>query len=386
MCIKNPASLLRHCLRRNLCDPSSATDRSCFWSTYTSLEYSSLFTLFPDVKQKPLAFTGEHYLKPFFPLNFDNVCELAMCSHFFKTTPKITKIRRTPRKHALLGQDAGSLSDAGAARKSLAMSRYQKRWKAMRWPARSKQTQWQTPSTHRAIWVGDNSIGRWSKSHLPTNSQRVKPWNPPNHIACAQEAAAEKKILRVIPTMTFIHFLTGKSSGILSDISSGILSGISSGISSGILSGKSSGILSGISSGILSDISSGILSGISSGILSDISSGILSYIPSGISSGILSGRWGPAVPTGIWSSRLRSGSAHWDLELAVEVRQCPLRPGSRGWGPAVPTAICNSRLRSGSAHWDLELAVEVRLCPLGSGLRGGGGRWGGGGGGGEELC
>ena len=156
-------------------------------------------------------------------------------------------------------------------------------------------------------------------------------------------------LLRVIPTMTFIHFLTRKSSGILSDISSGILSGI--------------------------------LSGISSGICSDISSGILSDIPSGISSGILSGRWGLAVPTGIWSSRLRSGSAHWDLE----VRQCPLRPGSRGWGPAVPTAICNSWLRSGSAHWDLELAVEVRLCRLGSGLRGGGGGWGGGGGG-EELC
>ena len=112
-------------------------------------------------------------------------------------------------------------------------------------------------------------------------------------------------LLRVIPTMTFIHFLTGKSSGILSDISSGILSGISSGIcsgissglSSGILSGKSSGILSGISSGIYSDISSGICSGISSGILSgissgiysDISSGILSRKSSGISSGILSG-------------------------------------------------------------------------------------------------
>ena len=45
----------------------------------------------------------------------------------------------------------------------------------------------------------------------------------------------------------------------------------------------------------------------------------------------------------------------------------------------MPTAICNSRLRSGSAHWDLELAVEVRLCPLGSGLRGGGGGGGGGG-------
>ena len=64
------------------------------------------------------------------------------------------------------------------------------------------------------------------------------------------------------------------------------------------------------------------------------------------------------MPTATWKSRLRSGSAHWDLELAVEVRQCPLRPGSRGWGPAVPTAICNSRLRSGSAHWDLDCEEE----------------------------
>ena len=30
----------------------------------------------------------------------------------------------------------------------------------------------------------------------------------------------------------------------------------------------------------------------------------------------------------------------------------------------MPTAICNSRLRSGSAHWDLELAVEVRWWDL----------------------
>ena len=96
----------------------------------------------------------------------------------------------------------------------------------------------------------------------------------------------EITLLRVIPTMTFIHFLTGKSSGILSDISSGILSGILSDIPSGILSGISSGICSGISSGI----SSGILSGISSGLCSGISSGILSDILSGISSGILSGR------------------------------------------------------------------------------------------------
>ena len=66
--------------------------------------------------------------------------------------------------------------------------------------------------------------------------------------------------------MTFIHFLTGKSSGILSGISSGILFGILSGIFSSICSGISSGILSGKSSGTLSGISSGILFGISSGL------------------------------------------------------------------------------------------------------------------------
>ena len=158
-------------------------------------------------------------------------------------------------------------------------------------------------------------------------------------------------LLRVIPTMTFIHLLIGKSSSILPDISSGILSGILSGISSGILSG----ILSGISSGILSDISSGILSGIlsgissgilsgkysgilsgissgylahlsgiSHGILSGISSGSLSDILSGISSGILSGRWGPAVHTELGRSQ-------------VEVQRCTL-----SWeGP---------RLRSSGAH------------------------------------
>ena len=73
--------------------------------------------------------------------------------------------------------------------------------------------------------------------------------------------AGQITLLRVIPTMTSIRFVTGKSSGILSGISSGILSGISS----GILSGISSGILPGISSGILSDILSGISSGILSG-------------------------------------------------------------------------------------------------------------------------
>jgi len=42
---------------------------------------------------------------------------------------------------------------------------------------------------------------------------------------------------------------------------------------------------------------------------------------------------------------LRSGRAHWDLELAVEVRQCPLGSGARGGGPAVPTGIWTARRR-----------------------------------------
>ena len=39
---------------------------------------------------------------------------------------------------------------------------------------------------------------------------------------------------------------------------------------------------------------------------------------------------------------------------------CLLRSGARGWGPAVPTQIWSSRLRSGSAHWYLEFAVGRR--------------------------
>ena len=52
------------------------------------------------------------------------------------------------------------------------------------------------------------------------------------------------------------------------------------------------------------------------------------------------------MPTAIWSSRWRSGSAHWDLELAVEVRQCPLGSGAHGGGPAVPTGIWTARRRT----------------------------------------
>jgi len=51
------------------------------------------------------------------------------------------------------------------------------------------------------------------------------------------------------------------------------------------------------------------------------------------------------VPTAIWKSRLRSGSAFCNLEVAVEVRQCPLGSGARGGGPAVPTGIWTARRR-----------------------------------------
>ena len=122
----------------------------------------------------------------------------------------------------------------------------------------------------------------------------------------------KKSLLRVIPTMTFIRFVTGKSSGILSDISSGILSSISSGILSGISSGISSGILP----------------------------------------GILSGRWGPAVHTELGRSqvevqrctlswegpRLRSSGAHCAGQVPV-------------WGPAVHTELGSSQ-------------VEVQRCTL----------------------
>ena len=65
------------------------------------------------------------------------------------------------------------------------------------------------------------------------------------------------------------------------------------------------------------------------------------------------------MPTATWKSRLGSGSAHWDLELAVEVRLCPLGSGARGAGPAVPTGIWSSRWRSGCAHWDLDCEEEA---------------------------
>ena len=149
---------------------------------------------------------------------------------------------------------------------------------------------------------------------------------------------------------------------------------------SDILSGILPGICSDIISGICADILSGILSGIYSDILARIYSGILSGILCGILSGMGTARpgarsWSPALPTAL-RSLLRFDTSHGNLELTVEVIwNSRLKPGSaltsgaRGWGPAVPTAIWSSRLRSGSAHWHLELTVEARQCPLTSGAR-----------------
>ena len=122
---------------------------------------------------------------------------------------------------------------------------------------------------------------------------RVQHVCPDRSSACSVSLCGyrgEKRItlLRVIPAMTLIRFVTGKSSGMYFDILSGIPSGILSGISLGIVSGISSRILC------------SILSGISSGILSDF----LFFVLFGISSGIVSGCRGPAVRTELGRSQV----------------------------------------------------------------------------------
>ena len=102
-----------------------------------------------------------------------------------------------------------------------------------------------------------------------------------------------------------------------------ILCDILSGIYSDILSGSFWDVFwhtfwhvfwhsSGIPSGIYFDILSGIFSGIHSGILSGICFDILSELLSGVLSDIVSGVWlrSGSAHWGLWSLRLRSGSAH----------------------------------------------------------------------------
>ena len=228
-------------------------------------------------------------------------------------------------------------------------------------------------------------------------------WTLTSHPTPPQPRPSSKKItlLRVILTMT-LHFVTGKSSGILSDIFSGIRSGILSGTSSGILpgisSGRCSGISSGISSGICSGISSGIpygiLSGISSGILSGKSSGIPSGILSSISSGILSGKSAgilsgkhsgtlSGISSGILAdilsgilsgipSGILSGISSNILSGISSATLCGISFGvdTRGWGPAGNTGRGWSWLRSGREHWAWMVVVEVRQGTLGVDGRG----------------
>ena len=52
-----------------------------------------------------------------------------------------------------------------------------------------------------------------------------------------------------------------------------------------------------------------------------------------------------------WHS-LWHGHCHWDLALAVEVQQCPLRSGARSWRLAVLTAIWSSLLGGRKARKD----------------------------------
>ena len=167
--------------------------------------------------------------------------------------------------------------------------------------------------------------------------------------------------------MTFIHVVTGKSSGILSDISSGILFGISS----NILSGIPSGILFGISSNILSGISSGTLAYLLAFYLAvEVQRCTLSWEGPRLrsSSAHWAGKvpgWGPAVHTELGRSQVEVQRSTELGRSQVEVQRCPL-----SWeGP---------RLRSSGAHWAWMLAKSLAKSWQGNSGRGSGGRGGGG--------
>ena len=76
---------------------------------------------------------------------------------------------------------------------------------------------------------------------------------------------------------------------------------------------------------------------------------------------------------GEWQCPLRSGARGvWLCPLrsavAVGVRQCPLKSGARGWGPAVPTEIWSSRLRVGwrTRRWRRRRppdAISIQMLP-----------------------
>ena len=127
-------------------------------------------------------------------------------------------------------------------------------------------------------------------------------------------------LLRVIPTMTFIHFVTGKSSGILSDIYSGILSRISSGI-----------------------LSAYLLAYLLAFYLAYLLQYVLAYLLALYLAYLLAFYLAVEVQrcTLSWAGpRLRSSGAHWAGKVP-------------GWGPAVHTELGRSQ-------------VEVQQCALSS--------------------
>ena len=64
----------------------------------------------------------------------------------------------------------------------------------------------------------------------------------------------------------------------------------------------------------------------------------------------------------LWHS-IRQCPLHWDLVLAVEVLQCPLTSGDCGWQCVLRAPLTSGACGwAGSAHWDPELAVEIRGC------------------------
>ena len=145
----------------------------------------------------------------------------------------------------------------------------------------------------------------------------------PAHISCVSNNIC-LKFLRVIPTLkpwnTVPTILTKFLTYHLEVYMAYLFIQFYSDILSDIFSGINFDILSDILSGIYSDILSGILSGIYSDILPSIFSDIHSGILSGIYSDFL---FGILIWHCLWCPR--SGSAHWDLELAVVFRGCRRR-------------------------------------------------------------
>ena len=152
-------------------------------------------------------------------------------------------------------------------------------------------------------------------------------------------------LLRVIPTMSFIRFVTGKSSD--------ILSGISFWHSIWHIFWHS----------IWYIFWHSIWHAIWHIFLHEVRQGTL---------GVDARGWGPAGNTGRGWSWLRSGREHWAGMVAVEVRQGTLSMDGRGWGPTENTVDRGSQLDEEDEEDDEE---EEERRWGGEERRGGAGNW-----------